>query len=335
MINIVKTLFCIGVKRQFFKFIISILKEYDYCRKVTKHFNKKLIMIAAENEEFERTNICWICGKLIDLDNKTRDHCHITGKYRGAAHWNCNINLKISKKVPVIFHKLRGYDSHLIFKELSEFNCQLSVIPNGLEKYMSFSLNNDIVFIDSMLFINSSLDKLVKNWGSKDFKYLSEAFSDEKLELLKKKGIYPYEYFNSFKKFKETNLPDKDKFFSSLKDWGINEKEYQRACDVWKVFKIKNLGEYHDLSLKSDVLLLCDVFKKFISVCLIDYGRDPSHYYSSSGLSWDAMLKMTGIELEKINNVDVHLFLEKRMRGGIIKILKSRIGMQIICMDGP
>ena len=263
------------------------------------HFNKNLIMSAEENELFERSNNCWICGKLIDFDHKVRDHCHITGKYRGRAHWGFNINLKISKKVPLIFHNLKGYDSHLIFKELSKFNCKISVIPNGLEKYMIFTLNNNIAFVDSMLFMNSSLDKLVKNLSSEDFKYLSEIYSGEKLELVKKKGVYPYEYFNSPKKFKETNLPDIDKFFSSLKDCGINEKEYQRACDVWKVFEI-NLGQYHDLYLKTDLLLLCDVFEKFISVCLKDYGLDPCHYFSSPGLPWDAMLKMTGIQLEII-----------------------------------
>ena len=182
-----------------------------------KHFNKNLIMTAEQNEEFERSNICWICGNLIEFNDKVRDHCHITGKYRGSAHWSCNINLKISKKLPVIFHNLRGYDSHVIFKELSKFNCKISVIPNGLEKYMSFTLNGNIVFFGSMLFLNSSLDKLAENLGSEDFKYLSEVFSGEELGLVKQKGIYPCKYFNSFKKFRETNLPDIDKFFSSLK----------------------------------------------------------------------------------------------------------------------
>ena len=88
-------------------------------------------MTAEENEKFERSNIFWICDKLIDFGDKDRDHCHITGKYRGAAHRSCKINLKISKKVFVIFHNLKGYDSHLIFKELSKFNCKVSVIPNG------------------------------------------------------------------------------------------------------------------------------------------------------------------------------------------------------------
>ena len=254
------------------KFIKSILNEYNYCRKITrKYFCKNLIMSAEENERFEMANICWICDKLIEnTDNKLRDHCHITGKYRGAAHYSCNINLKITKKVPAIFHNLKGYDSHLVFKELSKFNVKISVIPNGLGKYMAFTLNKNLVFIDSMLLMNSSLDKLVKNLTDKNFKCLSEEFSNEQLRLVKEKGVYPYEYMNSFKKFKENKLPDKCRFFSSLKNCGINEKEYQRAINVWKVFKIKNLEEYDDLHLKTDVLLLCDVFEKFINTCL-DY----------------------------------------------------------------
>ena len=105
-------------------------------------------MSTRENEKFEMTNICWICGGLIEnRDNKVRDHCHITGKYRGAAHYGCNINLKISKKVSLIFHNLKGYDSHLIFKELSKFNVKISVIPNGLEKYMAFTLNKTFLLI--------------------------------------------------------------------------------------------------------------------------------------------------------------------------------------------
>ena len=199
-------------KNVVYKFIQCIFKEYDYCRKVMKkHFNKNFVMTAEQNEEFERSNICWICGKLIDYDNKVRDHCHITGKYRGARNWSCNINLKISKKLVVIFHNLKGYDSHLIFKELNKFNCRVSVIPNGLEKYMSFTLGKNFVFIDSMLFMNSSLDKLAKNLS--DFKYLSSVFSGEKLKLVKQKGVYPYEYMDSFKKFKEDGLPDIDCFF--------------------------------------------------------------------------------------------------------------------------
>ena len=174
------------------------------------------------------------------------------------AHWSCNINLKISKTIPVTFHNSKGYDSQLIFKELH------SVIPNGLEKYMAFTVNKKLVFIDSMQFMNSSLDKLVKNLNGKDFKYLSEEFRGKKLTLVKQKIVYPYEYMNSFKRFSEDESPDKSKFLSSLKDSGVNEKQYEKAVNVWKVFKKKNLGGYHDLYLKTDVLLLINLFEKFV-----------------------------------------------------------------------
>ena len=243
-----------GGKNTVYRFIKSIRNGYNYCRKVMKkYFCKNLTMSAEENERFELTNICWICSKLIDGDEKVRDACHISRKYRGAAHWNCNINLKISKKFPVMFHNLKGYNSHLIFKELSKFNnLKISAIPNGLNKYISFTINKNLVFIDSMQFMNSSLYLLVKNLNDKDFKYLSEEFIGDQLKLVKEKGIYPYEYMNSFKRFNEDELPDKSKFFSLLKDTGINEKEYDGATKVWKVFKIKNLGEYHDLYLKTE-----------------------------------------------------------------------------------
>ena len=97
------------------------------------------------------SNICWICNKLFDVsDNKVRDHCHVSGKYRGATHWSCNVNVKMTKKIPVIFHNLKGYDSHLIFKELSKFNVKISVIPNGLEKYMTFMINRNLAVTDGM-----------------------------------------------------------------------------------------------------------------------------------------------------------------------------------------
>ena len=203
--------------------------------------------------------------------------------------------MKISKIIPVIFHNLKGYDSHLIFKELSRFNnLKISVIPNGLEKYMAFTVNKNLVFIDSMQVMNSSLNKLIKNLNDKDFKYLSEEFSGEKLKLVKQKGLYLYEYMNSFKKFSEDELPDKSKLKvhkNSLKDSGVNEEEYKKAANVWKVFKIKNVGEYHDLYLKPDILLLLDVFEKLVETCLNYYRLDTCHYFSSPGLTWDAMLK--------------------------------------------
>ena len=130
--------------------------------------------MSEEEEEFQSSNTCWICEKLIDNDGeKVRDHCHVTRKFRGAAHWSCNINLHLTKKVPVIFPNLWGYDSHLTFRELNKFDVKIDVIPNGLQKCMTFFLCKNLVFIDNMQLMNSSLEKLVKDLTDNDFKYLT------------------------------------------------------------------------------------------------------------------------------------------------------------------
>ena len=161
----------------------------------------------------------------------------------------------------------------------------------------------------------SSLDSLVKNLSDNDFVCLSEEFSDKCLKLIKPKGAYPYEYMDSFEKFFEDKLPDKCEFFSFLEDRCISEKDYFEAINVCNVLKMNTMGDHHDLHLKTDVLLLADVIEKFIKTCLGYYGLDPCHCFSGPGLSWDAMLKMTGIKLGLISDIDMHLFIEKAMRG--------------------
>ena len=136
-------------------------------------------MTISEKEKhlFQQSNSCWICKKLIDNnEGKVGDHCHVTDKFRGAAHWDYNINFQLTKKIPAINHNLRGYDSHLIFNKLDKFDVKIDVIPNGLGKYMAFFLNKNLLFIDSTQFTNSSLNKLVKNLSDEDFKYLVEEF---------------------------------------------------------------------------------------------------------------------------------------------------------------
>ena len=173
MIDLVSQLFFTGEKNAISRFIEAILEEYGYCKKVIKkHFNKNLVISAEDEQRFQSSNKCWTCDELFNVgDNNVRDHCHMTGKYRGSAHWSCNINLKLTKKVPVLFHKLKGYDSHLIMEEIGKFDVKVNVIPNGFEKYLAFTINNNLVFIDSTRFMNSSLATLVKNLSNNDFKY--------------------------------------------------------------------------------------------------------------------------------------------------------------------
>ena len=162
----------------------------------------------------------------------------MTGKSGDSAHWDCNINLKLTKRMPVIFHNLRGYDSYLIIKEISKLDVKVSAISRALEKHMAFTINRNLVFIDSMQFMNSSLDALVKNLSEMDFKYLSQKMSGQLLQLLKQKCVYPYKYINSFKTFLMINCLIDENFFSSLKGKCISDKHYLHPIDVWVMFKM-------------------------------------------------------------------------------------------------
>ncbi|XP_068757392.1 uncharacterized protein [Montipora capricornis] len=288
-------------------------------------------MTKDDEKEFIKADKCHICEKEYNkTDVRVRDHCHITGQYRGSAHQDCNLNFRIGDKIPVIFHNLRGYDSHFIMQEIGEIvkkhtytnkkgeKCQMNInaIPNNMEKYMAFMLDNHLTFIDSFQFMSSSLEKLVSNLPKESLKYTSQKFKDKKLDLMSKKGVYPYDFMDSFEKFNE-KLPSKEDFYSILNDEHITDKDYQHAQTVWDTFSLKNMGEYHDLYLKSDILLLADVFENFRKTSLEYYKLDPCHYFTSPGLSWDAMLKMTNIKLELMTDVDMFQFIEKGMRGGI------------------
>ena len=314
-----------------YKFMEAMLDEVKYCNKIMKkHFNKPLRMTEDDEKEFQKANECHICNKKYnENDVRVRDHCHITGKYRGSAHQDCNLNFRITEKIPVIFHNLRGYDSHFIMQEIGETvkkhtytnkkgeKCQMNInaIPNNMEKYMAFMLGNHLTFIDSFQFMSSSLDKLVSNLPKEALKYTSQTFKNEKLDLMSKKGVYPYDFMDSFEKFNE-KLPSKEDFYSILNDEHITDKDYQHAQTVWDAFSLENMGEYHDLYLKSDILLLADVFENFRKTCLQYYKLDSCHYFTSPGLSWDAMLKMTDIKLELMIDIDMFQFIEKGMRGG-------------------
>ena len=315
------------------KFMEDMLDEVKYCQRIAKtHFSKPLKMMKEDEESFQRDEECHICKRpYITTDIRVRDHCHVTGKYRGSAHRDCNLNFKLTDKMPVVFHNLKGYDSHFIMQEIGDIvkknvyfdkkgkkhEMNINIIPNNIEKYMAFMLGQHLVFIDSFQFMSSSLSNLVKNLPTEAFRYTGQVFQNEQLSLMTKKGVYPYDYMNSFEKFEESRLPKKEDFFSIMNNEHITDEDYQHAWNVWNEFGLSSMGEYHDLYLKSDILLLTDVFENFHKTCQQYYELDPAHYFTSPGLSWDAMLKMTGIKLELMSDVDMFQFIEKGMRGGI------------------
>ena len=201
-------------------------------------------------------------------------------------------------------------------KKGEEQQMTINAIPNNMEKYMAFMLGNSLVFLDSFQFMSSSLEKLVSNIPRESLYYTSQVFEDQELDLMARKGVYPYDYIDSFDKFNE-KLPPKEEFYSILNDEYISDEDYKHAQHVWNTFSLKNMGEDHDLYLASDVLLLADVFENFRKTCLEYYKLDPCHYFTSPGLSWDAMLKMTDIKLELMVDIDMFQFIEKGLRGGI------------------
>ena len=254
---------------------------------------KEMVPLSSEEwKKFHESEVCWLCkGKFGEKSlSKVRDHCHYTGKFRGAAHQSCNLKFQRPKFTPVFFHNLQNYDAHLFVRALGLMDEVLSIscIPNNDEKYISFSLKfelnriikwdlrkeewievvvkHEIRFLDSFKFTLSGLDGLVKNLSREDLKETARFFG-EKIDLVSRKGVYPYEFMDDFEKFKKQSLPKKTSFFSRLKQEKVSDEDFFHAQKVWKEFELKNMGDYHDLYLKTDVLLLADVLENFRNLC--------------------------------------------------------------------
>ena len=217
----------------------------------------------------------------------------------------------------------------MFIKQLNKIKGDFTCIPSTEEKYISFSkkvkvdeyqnktgktisLNFESRFIDSFKFLQTSLANLVANLQPEDFINTKEIFKDN-TNLLTKKGVYPYDYVSSLSKFDETQLPPQKEFYSKLNDENISDEEYQHALNVWDTFNCKNIRDYHNLYLKSDVLFLADVFENFRSTCLKHYNLDPPHYYTSPGLA---------CLLQLLHDYDLLMMFENGIRGGISHISK-------------
>ena len=304
--------------------------------------NEPMKITEEEQEQFNKASNCWICGKLLNIEDRVRDHCHFTGRYRGAAHNICNLKYSKPNNISVFFHNLTGYDSHLFIKKLNTTMGNIDCIPNNEENYISFSKtiktgeyknkNGEtknkyfkIVFKDSLKFMASSLEALVNNLPEGALNNLNKYFTSKQVKLLKQKGFFPYDYMGSIEKLKNPTPPPQKAFYSKLTGKGINNYNYNHVLNIWKTWNMKTFKEYLELYNVTDVLLLADVFENFRDICLKNYGLDPVHYYTAPGLAWDAMLKMTKINLELLSDIDKLLMVEKGIRGGI-SIISNRYG---------
>ena len=362
------------------QFLDSILYDVKKLRKMLKYPTPMRRLSKKEKIWYNTPNvICHICKKNIKEDEiKVKDHCHLTGNFRGPAHQECNLNLRINAEtiqIPCFFHNLKNFDGHLLIREVKSHHGEVKIIPSTTEKYISFSIGG-VIFKDSYAFTQESLDSLTKildpeqflitrrwleyriineyedsddNDNETDIELKMDTEINETIEnclpeydyrrcpyekpvltmkqqqvlqddfnLFKSKGIYPYEYMTSFKKFEEHELPPREAFTSQLNGGlMIEEDEYDHAIKVFKHFGCDNLQEYHDLYLIQDVLLLSDILLAFRNVCISAYDLDPMHYYTAPGLTWDAGLKYCRVTLDLLTDEEMFLFIESSMRGGI------------------
>ncbi|KAE9523742.1 hypothetical protein AGLY_015802 [Aphis glycines] len=306
-------------------------------KNVGEHFVNSIVEIAENIEKLLQTNIpitftaeqqqahnlcktCNLCKNDFSVGNhKVADHCHLSGKFRQTLCNTCNLKLQTPNFVPCFFHNLSNYDAHFIVTELGLDVKRISVIPNSEEKFISFSKhvsnNFSIRFIDTLRFMASSLSTLSENLltpGFEKFRETAKHFNAKVLPL-----VFPYEYTDGWNKLEQTHLPEKADFYSTLTESNIQEEDYEHAKTVWSHFECKTLGEYSDLYLKIDVLLLADVFENFRDLCLTTYCLDPSFYYTAPGFSFDCMLKYTRVKLELLTEYDMLLMIEKGIRDGL------------------
>ena len=306
-------------------FLDAIIAEKEILAKTLKTV-KPMKLSSIQEQAFQKATFCSICKQPL-FEKRVRDHDHVTGDYRGAAHPHCNLNYRQSRTIPVIFHNLKNYDAHHIMQHMGKFNDHtIDVIATTLEKYIGFKIQKkectiQLMFLDSFQHLPTSLEKLVNNLDEAQFHILKSQFpSSTDFSLLTRKGVYPYDYFTCLNKFEESVLPPPAAFHNSLTNEDISLEDYQHAENVWKTFNMKTLGEYHDLYLKTDVLLLADVFENYRQLCLQYYDIDSAHTFTSPSLSWQACLKKSKKPLQLLTDIDMLLMFEKGIRGGVSMI---------------
>jgi len=271
-------------------------------------------------EEGDMTRWAYKSGKP-NASDKVRDHCHVTGKFRGAAHSRCNLKVRTCYDVPVFVHNLKGYDAHLLFQEMEKVDGKIKVIATNSEKYVSFKFEN-LVFKDSLQFLSCGLAKLTENLPRDEFAQTSVLAEEEDIPIgmLQRKGVYPYSWVDSDEKFSATELPPIEAFHDDLDDRPCRPDDYAHAVAVWEAARCKTFGDYHDLYLRLDVALLADVFESFRRSAHKTYGIDPAHFYTLPGVSWAAMLKYTGVKLELLTDPDMYIAMESALRGGVCAV---------------
>jgi hypothetical protein len=337
------------------KYFIETLEEYAKKSYKMLQLNKRnIIWKENEKENFYKNIKCENCGdEYTDKNKQVAHHNHITGEFISSLCNSCNLKFQYKPFLPVYLHNLKGYDSHLFISALNKYGSsktEITCIPNNEEKYISFTktikvdeykckkdgkikpINFDIRFLDTIAFMNSSIETLVENLsnGCDTIEKLRNAFpntsahfkDDTQFKLMTQKGVYPYDYIDDYNKLNSQQLPHIQAFYSNLYGSDCSLDDYAQAQTVWKTFQCKTFLDYHNLYLCSDVLLLTDVWENFRNTCYTHYNLDCIYYYTAPGLSFDAMLKHTKIKLELLSDIEMYEFCESGIRGGLSQISK-------------
>ena len=313
------------------KFILNLIfTERPYIWKTIKENFNKPIETNPDLTKFD-INTCHLCDKKI-ISKPVKNHCHFTSKMLGYAHNKCNLRYKFKKDnvndeylINVFAHNSQNFDQSFLIRALQNLDNKIpfSCLPRNSNKFISLQIGS-FIFKDSYLFLNKSLDYLTGTINDDDRISLKQEFG-KNYQLLTKKGIYPYDYFDNTKKYNEQKLPDKKEFFNKINNKNISDEDYELAKNVFEKFNCKNLLDYSILYLKTDICHLSDVFQKFSDFAYQTYELDPRHSYTLPGFSWQSMLKMTKIELELISDPDMYLFLMDTIRGGISVCNKKHV----------
>eukprot|EP01059_Diplonema_ambulator_P031689 TRINITY_DN58_c0_g1_i11.p1 TRINITY_DN58_c0_g1~~TRINITY_DN58_c0_g1_i11.p1 ORF type:complete len:1430 (+),score=280.14 TRINITY_DN58_c0_g1_i11:4710-8999(+) len=313
-------------------------------------------MVMSEGDRVNETN-CMYCKEPLDSKSKknkpVRDHCHLTGRFRGMACSKCNLKVKESKEIPVYFHNGRGYDFNFVMEALTKHAPNdIAIINNNTQKVMQITWKGEVlklVFKDSCMMFNASLDTLIKNLPNEERKNINRLLDDEKLPndmkaLLMEKGVFPYTWFNDCKKLEHGDDEMKEHmdgdyadliekygkgwaWYDVLNDDFVSEQDFKRAKKVYQGIGC-NFKRYHDLYLGIDVAGLADVVVYNRKRMMEFYGLDFTKYISVPSFAWDALLKMTEATLPPLPDMDMYMFFEEKY-GGFTCAMKRYVESQV------
>lgn len=265
---------------------------------------------------------CYLCRKKLKED-RVRDHDHLTGKFLGPAHDECNLRRREQCRLTLFAHNFTGYDSHFLIRSLNRFPHRIhevQAMPQNTQKFKTIQVNRRMVFLDSFAFLSQSLAKLVETLEHSkcDFPILRQLFpKEEERALLLRKGVYPYSFATSVDRLEKCQqLPERALFYSDLSGQDCSEEDYRHASLVWDKFDCKNMLEYTTLYMNSDVYLLAEVVFNFRNMVWSTFGLDVCRYVSLPQLAFDIMLKETEVRLELITDLGISKMFKENIRGG-------------------